>query len=183
MLHCVVGMVDSDTVWQNGRLWCGDLYCNTQCLFNKVSDSQYLFCDIGSIPLSKAYTRRYGQPSYMNPLNQQFPALRRSSGRFSSMEDSPLPPLPMKRTNVTLDDAEVSPTAPFVHHPQASPITTSTPVGSPSSEEVVADDTTGGQQFDVPQPVTEYTTKLAGKLAAKRKASAAKVGTCLYLLQ
>ena len=133
--------------------------------------------------------RRYGQHSYMNPLDQQFPALRRSYGRFSSVEDSPPPPLPMKQISIVSDnDATVSPTAPFVHPAtQASPITTSTPTGSPTSLEV-ADKVIGEQQSDVQQPPvmvnTEYPTKLAGKLAAKRKA-ASMVGVylCMYVLQ
>ena len=122
--------------------------------------------------MSKAYARRYGRPSYINSLEHQFPGLRRASGRFSSVEDSPPPPLPVKRTSVALDDMTVSSTSPFVHPPQASsPISTSTPTGSPSSL-VMANEAAREQPVDVPEPVTvnmEYTTKLAGKLAEKRK--------------
>ena len=128
--------------------------------------------------MSKAYARRYGRPSYINSLEHQFPGLRRASGRFSSVEDSPPPPLPVKRTSVALDDMAVSSTFAFVHPRQASsPITTSTPTGSPSSL-VTADEAAREQPVDVPEPVTvnmEYTTKLAGKLAEKRKGT--KVGT------
>ena len=129
--------------------------------------------------------RRYGQQSYMNPLNQQFPALRRSYGRFSSVEDSPPPPLPIKQLSVVSDDSAVSPTAPFVHSAtQASPITTSTPAGSPSNleaaDEIIAEQQSNMQQQEQPVTVnTEYPTKLAGKLAAKRKA-ASMVSVCLF---
>ena len=116
--------------------------------------------------------RRYGRPSYINSLEHQFPGLRRASDRFSSVEDSPPPPLPMKRTSVALDDIAVSSTSPFVHPPQASsPITTSTRAGSPLSLET-ADEAGREQPVDVPEPVTvnmQYTTKLAGKLAEKRR--------------
>ena len=66
----------------------------------------------------------------------------------------------------------VSSPAPFVHSPQVSPISSSTPAHSPSSPDI-ADEAASEQQFDVPEPMTvskEYTTKLAGKLAEKRKA-------------
>lgn len=128
--------------------------------------------------MSKAYTRRYGRPSYINSLEHQFPGLRRASGRFSSVEDSPPPPLPVKRTSVALDDMAVSLTSPFIYPPQASsPITASTPTGSPTSLET-ADEVAREQPVDVPEPVTvnrEYTTKLASKLAEKRKGT--MVGT------
>ena len=75
---------------------------------------------------------------------------------------------------MALDNIAVSSSASFVRSPQVFPIRTSTPADSPSSPEVADEDEDASeQQFDVPEPVTvsmEYTTKLAGKLAEKRKA-------------
>lgn len=128
--------------------------------------------------MSKAFTRCYGLPSYFNPSEQQFPPLRHFSGMSSSIEDSPPPSLPVKQASVALDDAKVLSSTPL---PAQAFVATSTPTSrSPSSLEA-ADEATGGW-LDMPQQMTvnmEYTTKLAGKLAAKSKQGTAptKVST------